>query len=213
MDTTKSLSQVLYGISIAGIGLFAVITLYFLFMAAWASFGILPQYHEISVEVPISLDESSSYFSPKSLDNRFLPKEIEIKKANIEVKSKGLSYVSISGYIHASLYIGFFLGIMIFLARILGHVKKGDPFHPQNSVSIRAIGLLSLGIGVYEFLILLLVSQFFHDRFILSHGHTLSYPSLWELNWVSIFLGLVLLVVSRIFKEGSELQDLENQTV
>lgn len=213
MYSNKTLAEVLYGLSIAGIALFGIIIGYFLVMAMLALLGILPKYHDISLEVPVSLQETQTYFQPESQDDQFIAKGLHIQKAHIEAKPVDRIYLQSLGYFHASLYVGFFVGILYFLARILKHVKSGHPFHVQNSSFIRAMGLLSLGLGVYEFMILLFTSQYFHDKFTLSHGSTLAYPSVWDFNVVAIFLGLVLLVLSRTFALGSDLQDLENQTV
>lgn len=213
MNSENKLPQLLYGTSILGISICTLLILYFMTFAILGLFGVPEKGRGLTFEVPISLNEPSAYFHPKSLDASFSVSHIEIQKANLEVKPQAKAYFQSLGYFHASLYVGFFLGILIFLAKLLKYVKEGDPFNPGNSYSIRNIGLLSIGLGVYEFLFMFGITRFFHHKFTLDHGHTLEYPSIWDMNLVAIFLGLVFISLSQVFKHGFELQDLESQTV
>ncbi|MEM6803047.1 MAG: hypothetical protein AAF696_16700 [Bacteroidota bacterium] len=182
-------------------------------MASLAFLHQLPRNFEASFEVPVRLNKPKAYYEAQSLSKYLFVKEIDIKKANLEVLTQGRSWPQGIGYLHAATYLGFFFYILFYLSKILKSFEHKIPFASRNPLYVRNIGFLTIGLGIYEFLIMLLVCSLFHDKFRVLNGHTIEFPSFWDLNIVAIFLGLVLLSLAEVFKQGEELQDLESQTV
>ena len=182
-------------------------------MACLAFLNILPKYHDASFELPVHLENPITYYEVENLSDYLFAKRIEIKKANLEIGTRDKSWPQGIGYLHAAVYLAFFFLILLYLSKILKSFEAKYPFTSRNPLFIRNIGFLSIGLGIYEFLIMLFVCRFFHDKFNLQHGKTLEFPSFWDLNLDAIFLGFILLALAQVFRQGEELQELESQTV
>lgn len=195
------------------LGILTMLISYLLVMASLAFFNLLPPHLEASFELPVQLKNPMDHYKVENLTEHLYIQEIEIKQANLEIRTKDRSWPQGIGYLHAAIYLSFFFFSLFYLGKIFKSFELTYPFSSGNPVYIRNIGFLSIGLGVYEFLIMLFVCSLFHDKFRLLHGNTLEFPSLWELNISAIFLGFVLISLAEVFKQGKELQDLESQTI
>ncbi|MEL6256289.1 MAG: DUF2975 domain-containing protein, partial [Bacteroidota bacterium] len=151
--------------------------------------------------------------SPRSLDENFSIKYIEIQKANLEILPSERRWSQGIGYLHGAFYLGIYFAILLFLGKIFKSFKNGEQFSINNPSHIRKIGFFAIGLGFYEYLIMVFVCVYFHDKFILLNGSTISFPSLWEVKYSAVFMGLILLALAEVFNQGWELQELESQTV
>ncbi|MEM8892719.1 MAG: DUF2975 domain-containing protein [Bacteroidota bacterium] len=209
----KSLPNFLYYSSKIGMGFFGLIIPYVLFIALLAFTGLLPENFNAFFEVPIELEEPSAYFAPHSLDENFEIRYIEIKKANLEILPKERNWAQSLAYVHASFYLSLYFFILYFLGKIFESFKDGESFSAKNPTHVRKIGFIAIILGFYEYLIILLSCTYFHDKFELAHGTTIPFPSLWEINYSAVFMGLIFLALAEVFNQGRELQELESQTV
>ena len=209
----KSLPNFLYYSSKLGMGFFGLVIPYVLFIALLAFTGLLPENFNAFFEVPIQLEEPSSFYSPHSLDENFEVRYIEIKKANLEILPREKNWSQSLAYVHASLYLSLYFFILYFLGKIFKSFKDGESFSAKNPNYIQKIGFLAIGLGFYEYLIILLSCIYFHDKFTLVNGTTIDFPSLWEIKFSAVFMGLIFLALAEVFNQGKELQDLESQTV
>lgn len=209
----KSLPNFLYYSSNLGMGFFGLVIPYVLFIALLAFTGQLPENFTAFFEVPVQLENPSSYYKPHSLDENFQVQYIEVKKANLEILVKERSWSQSLGYIHAGIYLSFYFFILFFLGKIFKSFKDGESFSSKNPARIRKIGFLAISLGFYEYLIILFSCVYFHDKFELVNGTTIAYPSLWEIKYSAVFMGLIFLALAEVFNKGKELQELESQTV
>ena len=209
----KPLPNFLYYSCNLGMGIFGLLISYMLIVGFLASVGILPKSFDASIEVPVRLDNPIAYYQAKSLDAAYLPKEIEIKKASLEVVPVNRSWPQGIAYAHAAFYLTFYFAILFFLGKIFRSFSSESSFSPNNPSHLRKIGFVAIGLGLYEFLVMLLVASYFHNTFEVQHAETLAFPSFWDINLLAVFMGLIFLSLAEVFNQGWELQELESQTV
>lgn len=120
-----------------------------------------------------------------------------IENNAIFVLSAGVSYI-ISNSIP-------FLAIMIYGRKILRIINNFyTPFSPDMPAYIRNIGIIFILMGFFGKLIRQLLLGFFNF-------HKLYFHNPLELQW--IFIGLLIIVLSDIFRRGVELQRNEDETL
>lgn len=209
----KPLLNFLYYGSNIWMGVFGLFILYMLFIAMLAFTGLLPEKFDAFFEVPVNLKNPTTYYSPSSLDEHYSVKYIEIKKANLEILPTERRWSQSIGYFHGAIFLAFYFAILLFLGKIFKSFKDGEQFSIENPAHIRKIGFLSIGLGIYEYLVMVFVCAYFHEKFELLNGTTISFPSLWEINYSAVFMGLIFLSLAEVFNQGWELQELESQTV
>lgn len=209
----KSFLQVLHLVTKAGIGLLGIACAYLFVMAIIGLLGLLPPHLHATFEVSIDLQNAQNFYPTEDLDPEYSVTHIEVPKANLEVLPKNKQWPQFLGYLFAAIYTAFFLFILTFLSRVLQTFKINQPFLKRNVSHIRWMGLITLGISIYEFCLNTFIAGFFSSKFSI-HGADLKRGAdLWEINFTALFLGLVLLTLAEAFKKGNELQTLEDLTV
>ncbi len=213
MDHKKSLIWVLGSLTNIGIGICGLVSGYLAIMALLALFGQLPDKLAASFEVPVHLQKMNELYPVKNLHEDYYSAHIEVKDAKLEVLSSKKRWPQALVYLLAGIYVSLFFLILVKLSRVLKTFKTSHPFSWENVGHIRWIGALLVGLGLYEFLVSTVVARIFHDKFRVSNALMLEMPSFWDLNFVALFAGLVLLALSEVFKVGAGFQELESQTV
>lgn len=213
MNPRISLSNFLYYLVNMLIGILGLIIGYLCLMALLALFGLLPNWLEASFEVPIQLKNPEKFYTPTDLDDRFYSTHIEVKNATLEVKPQQQSWSQTLAYLHAAVYLFFFLGILYFLSKMLDSFRISQPFLRKNIIYLRWMGMLTIGLGLYTFFVRLVISSIFRDKFSVAHANLIDTPSFWDINFVLLFLGMVFLTLTQAFNIGAKLQEFEDQTV
>ena len=213
MKTKKTLVNTLYYITNTCLGALGLIYAYLLAMIVMALFGFLPNDLRATYELPLELHNAENYYTVSDLDSMYVSQGIEVKKAELEVLPDEPRWSQVFAYLQPVIYLGFFMAILHFLSKILVVFRSQTPFSISNVHYLRWIGLITIALGCYKFLIGLIVANTFYDKFEVKHATIIGGPSIWDFNYVAIFLGLVFLVLAEVFKTGHKLQELEEQTV
>ncbi|MEO1050918.1 MAG: DUF2975 domain-containing protein [Bacteroidota bacterium] len=213
MKTQRPLLNVLHVLTTVGSGLLGLITAYLLIVAIIALFGGLPEKMYATFEVPLSLHNTTSFYSPQEINSDFTVTHIEVKRAELEVLPKNTTWWQMIGYLHAALYIMHFFLVIFLLQRIFKDLKARHTFSRSHILRIRWIGLITISIGIYQFMVRLVVTRVFSGKFVVANADVAAFPTLADFNFVAIFMGMTFILLSEVFKEGTELQELEQQTV
>lgn len=120
--------------------------------------------------------------------------DITLTAGGKEIRTRGP--VVAGGLLAATLYTGGVLVIVDQLRRIFSTLTAGDPFHPDNVVRLRVVGLMLalLELGRYA---VWAVSAW------LMPGNNQVEPSLSLTAWFSV---LVVFVLAEVFREGARLR-------
>jgi hypothetical protein len=120
--------------------------------------------------------------------------DITLTAGGEEIRTRGP--VVAGGLLAATLYTGGVLVIVDQLRRIFSTLTAGDPFHPDNVVRLRVVGLMLalLELGRYA---VWAVSAW------LMPGNNQVEPSLSLTAWFSV---LVVFVLAEVFREGARLR-------
>lgn len=94
----------------------------------------------------------------------------------------------------AGAYLGLVLAIVQRLRKVFVTLTAGDPFHPDNVVRLRLIGLLLGGLEISRYILKAASAVIDHDND--SRGFSLT-------AWFAV---LVVLVMSEVFREGARLR-------
>lgn len=126
--------------------------------------------------------------------NPDLLSQITLTTGGEEIRSRGP--VAVGGLAAATLYTGGVLVIVDRLRRIFSTLTAGDPFHPDNVVRLRVVGLMLalLELGRYA---VWGVSAW------LMPGNKEVEPTLSLTAWFSV---LVVFVLAEVFREGARLR-------
>lgn len=213
MENSSSLINILYFLNSVAIGIAGLITGYLVVLALLALFGILPANRDVTFELPVKLNNIQSNYPVTSHSTQYSSTHIEAKDVELEILPTKRTYPQFFAHLMAASFVGFYLAILLFLGRIINTIRNGTPFQKRNVASIRWIGILTISIAVYEFLIGWIITSIFSSKFSVENAEILSTASIWDINFITIFLGLVFLVVAEVFRYGKQLQDLEDQTV
>lgn len=106
--------------------------------------------------------------------------------------------------------LGAALAIIHQLRLVFRTLVDGQPFVGANATRIRVIGIVVIAMEIARFFLLLAQSAFLRDSFTFE-GLTLSaFP---RPNLGVILVGLVILVIAEVFRQGSELREEQELTV
>ena len=102
------------------------------------------------------------------------------------------------------------LVVLYQLRRVFGTLAAGDPFVRENATRIRMIGFAVLGMELVRVLVLSAQAYYLRANFSFTgiQLRTLPHPDLGVL-----FLGLVLLVIAEVFRQGADLREEQSLTV
>lgn len=108
----------------------------------------------------------------------------------------------------------FVLALIYQMRKIFASLTENKPFTLENSRRIRIMGILTLvGSVVYSSIGSAIGSWFFVDIFNRLDIPDLKITIAYQLNLESLFFGVVLLILSEIFRRGCELQEQVDLTV
>jgi len=107
-------------------------------------------------------------------------------------------------------WFGAALAIIYELRQVLRTLVDGEPFVQANAMRIHMIGLVIIFMEVAKVVILTLFSVFVRDNFSVE-GFTLGVAPRPDLG--VILVGLVVLVIAAVFRQGTELQEEQEFTV
>jgi hypothetical protein len=165
MASKSSLPVILLWISRAGAILVGLITGFLIVMSFIALLGGLPNKMNATYEVPITLKNMEDFYITKDLNSKYQSTHFEVKKANLEVLPTNKRWPQFLAFFLAGVYLALFLGILILLSNILKAFTEKKPFAWSNVRMIRWIGYITIAIGIFEFIINIVISQIFHNKF------------------------------------------------
>ncbi|RMG84076.1 MAG: DUF2975 domain-containing protein [Bacteroidetes bacterium] len=213
MFSAKTLSGGLYFVSAAATLISGIMTVGFFLLMAASLMGGLPRQLRVSLEIPVHLQKVQTFYEARALSDAYEQVRIEVEDARLKaVPAKG-RWPQVLGYFIATIYTGMFALLFYQLQKILFTFKNDRPFTARNVDHIRRIGALAVGIVLFEFLIYSLGGILFGDQFVVEHGALTGRPFLERINWTTLFLGLIVLALSEVFRKGAVLQENDDLTV
>jgi hypothetical protein len=213
MNSSLSLSRILYYNTFIAAIISLIVCAMFLLLIILSAVDVLPNTFNTTFEVPVRLLNLDEFYPLETNNPQFELTHIEVKNSSLEVLPVDSNVSQSLAYLIALVYVGFIASILYFLSRILLNFSNGVPFSSQNAKYVRNIGFFAIGIALYELFIHWSVSYLFADKFDLANIEILNGANIWEINWLSIFLGFVLLSLSTVFKTRTELKELEELTI
>ena len=213
MDSKKSLLTIFHYSVNATTGITGLVSGYMIIMAFLALIGLLPKNMDASFEVPIYLENLPTNYPIEDLHPSFYNVGIELIGADLEIRPKNRTWPQTLGYLQGGLYVGFFFMIFYFLSKIIGEFRNDRPFSISNIKHFKWMGWLAISLAFYRYILGHLIAGIFADKFIVKNAVIIDGPSIWEINFIALFLGAVFLIISEVFKRGNYLQELEEQTV
>ena len=163
-------------------------------------------------EIPLKMESEYQPDRVIQIDEAFKATEIEYQRVNLEVlpvENKAF----FQGMIYLALFVLVAMGwlILYFLFHVLASIKT-DPFSQENLSRIRKIGLLVIGLELYHFFISLYLSVSIGKSVVIEGAKVI--PIGWTfIDFGVIFLGIIILVIAEVFRQGFVLQEYENLTV
>ncbi len=107
----------------------------------------------------------------------------------------------------------FFIGV-VQLANMFEDVSRGKPFVRENAARLRVVGYAMAGGALFKFLVQMATVLLFRGDIEMSGA---AIPWLWLLketfNWGLLAGGIVVLVISEVFRVGTRLQEEQELTV
>ena len=105
---------------------------------------------------------------------------------------------------------GFGIWLVYHLRKVFSTLIKKEPFIKENAVRIRIIGLITI---IFELLrtFMKFENGLYLKNKVLLYGGNIT-PK-FELNFVTIFLGLVIIVIAEIFRIGTQLKEEQELTI
>lgn len=196
----------------AGAGISGLVVLYLFVMAALAIVGFLPEKLAATYEIPIYLHGAESFYPVATSNPSYSISHIEVKRAELEVLPQDRTWPQALAYMIGAFYVGLFCMILFKLSKVLDSFGSA-PFQRSNVHHIRWIGLCVIVLGVFQFVLNTVAGQVFQGQFTAEHATLATAPSFQNINFVALFAGLVMLVLSSVFNTGAELQELEELTI
>ena len=167
---------------------------------------------KVTLEVPLRM--KSDYRDLATVlfkDDVFLAKRIEYKDVELEVyPANNIPLTQGLIYLVGLIYVLIIGAILYQLFRILKSFT--NPFQPHNIRRIQRIGFLVMGIEVYRIMMNLSIYIAIGSKVQVRNAEVASF-NIMDVNLSIIFLGILILTLAEVFKQGLVLQELENQTV
>lgn len=162
--------------------------------------------------VPIKIENKDLVDQENYQTLAFKPTKIRYHKAWLEV-----AVLENKSFFQSMIYLAY-LGIFaisfpfyFFLFHILASVETA-PFSKENVSRMKKMGLLVIGGELYRFLLFLYLSVTIVSETDLK-GADIAPIGWTELNFLILLLGIIILVIGEVFKQGLVLQENENLTV
>lgn len=114
------------------------------------------------------------------------------------------------GLITGILGTGFLIGFMHIIRRILKNVKEDNVFIEQNSRFIKYLGYSMIGFSVVMSVLRFWIASAISDVITIPSAH---FGANFSLDFQTIFIGLVIILLSQIFAYGTHLQNEYDATV
>ena len=168
--------------------------------------------NKVTLEVPLHI--KSDYKDVANVlfkDNQFLAKRIEYNDVGLEVyPANNIPLTQGLIYLTALIYVLIIMSILYQLFRILESFH--NPFRKNNIRRIQKIGFLVIGIELYRCIMTLFIYIIIGSKVQVENAEVISFNIL-NVNLPLIFLGVIILTLAEVFKQGLILQEFENQTV
>jgi len=212
MIGNKTLATILYYTSILGASLISLLILYFLGIAFLAGIDKMPKSREASIEIPVRLHKLNENYPVTAAKGNLDKLRIEVNKATIEAVPQDYPWWQFIFHIHAAIWVAFFLFVLIQIIQILENFKKGNPFPHKNALRFRRIAWAVIAFPFYNYLIRWSFDVGFADALKVTDATIIEY-GLFDFDFFTLFIGIMLLLLVEAFKSGAVLQEYENQTV
>ena len=163
-------------------------------------------------EIPLKIESELHPEKITHSDNAFIATKVEYDRVELEMlptKNKSLT----QGMIYLT---GFGFSVISFLIlfnlfQVLANLDT-QTFIRENVQRVRRIGLLAIGFELYRFSLSLLLSLTIGPKIDIQGAEVVAIG--WtNLDFNIIFLGIIILVIAEVFKQGYVLQEYENLTV
>lgn len=206
LNVSYGITRVMVFVMGAAIGLALVMTIL-------SSLNVTsPKWHA-SFGIPIALESVNKNY-PVDFDKEYFSEaQIEVNAAELEVKPSEHSKWQALAYLHISIYMSFIWFGLFKLSSVLKNVKANTPFSVSNYKAIRTLGLLTLGLAAYSTIFRSLASFLFSGWMEHISDPGFSLVANFNLNFETLFFGMLLLVLAEVFKAGNDFHELEEQTV
>jgi hypothetical protein len=141
---------------------------------------------------------------------------LDVENAIIRQASGKLLFRSTNGSLLVAylslviVWLGAALLIIHQLRSVFRTLVAGQPFVRANATSIRVIGIVVIAMEIARFLLLVAQSAFLRGSFTFEGLTLTAFP---RPNLGVIFVGLVILVIAEVFRQGSELREEQELTV
>ncbi|HOJ58202.1 MAG TPA: DUF2975 domain-containing protein [Bacillota bacterium] len=154
-------------------------------------------------------------FPEKSLTN-LPPASLQIQTPGLDIKFEGVTAAIVS---QRFLWLTLFSTVVVFavylyvlynLRRVFATLVAGNPFARENVSSIRRIGGAVITGAVVRSLVQTAFGLFFAQNVAIPG---VDFTAKLTLDFVTLFLGFVILVLAEIFRMGSELKEEQDLTV
>jgi hypothetical protein len=144
------------------------------------------------------------------------PRTDAFDEASLVVEDAMIEFRPVPAAVWAASYVAgllaYALSMLILhrLMKITGTLTDGRPFTPANASRIRAIGLAVIAMWFVDLAGRIAVQQFVRHHFTLDRG---SFAWIGEMSLGIPFLGLLIVVISEVFRIGTHLQDDHDATI
>lgn len=167
---------------------------------------------KITLEVPLEIKSDYKDLANVSFkDNLFLAKRIEYNDVELEVyPANNIPLTQGLIYLVGLVYLLIIASILYQLYRILASFT--NPFQQSNIKRIQKIGFLVMGIELYRIMMILFVQLTIGSKVRIVDAEIASFKIM-DVDLPIIFLGIIILTLAEVFKQGLVLQEFENQTV
>ncbi len=180
--------------------------------SGFAFTGYLPERFVPSMEIPITVNNLNQYFDFSTLKDHYSDVELEMRGLNLELVPRSADNIEGWIYLFVAIYIAFYSYAAFLLYKILRSIAQGQAFDPAQYVRIRDLGIAVIVIELFHILIIPILGGLWSDLTnILPQGISTNFQL--EIDFAVIFLGMIILVLSEIFRQGSHLKELEELTV
>ena len=165
-----------------------------------------------SWKIPVKMESKELPDQEMYSDDRFKPTKIEYTRVQLEVvPSKDKAFFQTVMNLAFLGAIVFALPFYYFLFHILASVET-IPFSKENVSRIKKMGLLVIGGELYRFFLFLYLSISIVKEIDIQ-GFEIAPIGWTNLNFLILFLGIIILVIGEVFRQGFVLQENENLTV
>ncbi len=200
----RDILNVVYWFTIIGVS-FLLLFIFWLYISGDTNAGNLSVMHKQALPVYLDINDVGKIM----IDNSFYEVSLIKAKGKLLVKNAPVSLVVIT-MILLIFIIAVSLYIINLLRKILKNISDGKQFNNENEIYIRNIGLIVIIGSILEVLFESLITIYCSAN---TTFDNLTIEPYFDLNFGAVFLGFVILVISQIFKLGTEIKSEQDLTI